>query len=352
MTLEYPLPGDTLRVVQCLDLSQCRNPGLLFNRFVPNLQVEREARRRKALESVQKAKPDEELLKGLHRRWRALVAAFQSETFEATTEWRLVVGLGQKGPLEVGFSFHRLYGIPIIPGSALKGLARAYAYLVEDRDESNADFCAVFGRAPGPGEEQNQAAAGKAVFFDAIPLSSPCLDLDVMNPHYPKYYQGKEPPTNWQDPVPVYFLALQPKSRFAFAVGWRDPVDSEGQRLRALAVQWLKAGLQELGIGAKTSAGYGYFSIHEPRRASLPAQEVLLPAEEPEPIVWCLGVVKEYRPDKGIGRLTNVETGEELTFHREAIEEKGWSPGRKQKVQYALAEREGRRQIVKVRRKE
>ncbi|MBK9095192.1 MAG: hypothetical protein IPM84_21030 [Anaerolineae bacterium] len=44
------------------------------------------------------------------------------------TDWRLVTGLGRKGPLEVGFTFHR-YGFPILPGSSLKGLARAWGLL-------------------------------------------------------------------------------------------------------------------------------------------------------------------------------------------------------------------------------
>ncbi|MCS7219857.1 MAG: type III-B CRISPR module RAMP protein Cmr6 [Anaerolineae bacterium] len=370
MNPEYPLPGDTLKVLKRFELSQCQNPGLLFARFVPDLRADKEVRRREGLENVRKAAPDGKLLEGFRQRWQELVAAFQGEIFEATTEWRLIVGLGQKGPLEVGFTFHRLYGIPIIPGSALKGLARAYAYLVERRGESDIDFCDIFGRAPKL-EETSQA--GKAIFFDAIPLSQPQFDLDIMNPHYPKYYQGDEPPTDWQSPVPIYFLALKPGSCFAFAVGWRGLLDSEGQRLRSLAVKWLKAGLEELGAGAKTSAGYGYFYFISPPQPAQPADatsqlvrtsqtiqpapatsvaaptsvpsQSLMPSEE---LIWRTGTVREYQPGLGRGRLVDDETGEELRFDRNAITEKGWSPGKKHKVRYAVAQREGRVMVVKI----
>lgn len=355
MNPKYPLPGDTLRVLQGFNLNQCQNPGLLFTRFVPDLLVDKESRRREGLENVRKATLDRKLLEGFRQRWQELAATFHGEVFEATTEWRLIVGLGQKGPLEVGFTFHRLYGIPLIPGSALKGLARAYAYLVEGRDENDVDFCNIFGRAPKPGEDQNQAEAGKAIFFDAVPLSQPQLDLDVMNPHYPKYYQSDEPPTDWQSPVPIYFLALKSGSRFTFAVGWREPLDSESQRLRSLAVKWLKKGLQELGAGAKTSAGYGYFTIFTTHtspthvQAPTPAAEPK-PMEPPEPLVWRDGIVREYRPDQGIGRLTDAITGEQFSFRREAIAEKGWSPGKKQKVRYAVVEHADGKVVTRLQR--
>jgi CRISPR-associated protein Cmr6 len=43
------------------------------------------------------------------------------------TQSRLIVGNGTKGTLEMGITLHRIFGIPYIPGSALKGLARSFA---------------------------------------------------------------------------------------------------------------------------------------------------------------------------------------------------------------------------------
>lgn len=107
-----------------------------------------------------------------------------------------------------------------------------------------------------------------------------------MNPHYPKYYQegGREYPTNWQSPIPVYFLTVASDAKFRFAIGWRsswedkkdtseksEPMwsrwkyeglnqqQSESPRLQQLALRCLQGGLLDLGNGGKTSAGYGYF---------------------------------------------------------------------------------------------
>lgn len=138
------------------------------------------------------------------------------------------------------------------------------AWLVEERRESDPDFLTIFGHAPQKGEDESVAQSGRAVFFDAAPARLPKLELDIMNPHYPKYYQGKEPPTDSQSPVPVYFLTVASGVEFRFAVGWRGPLDDEARQLRSLAQGWLIKGLTELGAGAKTSAGYGYFLA--PRR--------------------------------------------------------------------------------------
>jgi len=66
---------------------------------------------------------------------------------------------------------------------------------------------------------------------------------------------------------------------------------------------------------------------------------------------WRTGIVREYHPDRGLGRLVNTETNEELPFYRDAIEEKSWSPGKKMRVQYALQEQERRKVAVKVKHK-
>ena len=201
----------------------------------------------------------QELARAYQARWEAMVRAAGAEPWTMRTNSRLVTGLGSGGPLEVGFRFNRL-GMPVLPGSGVKGVARAYAELVEGRGEGDPDFLAVFGRAPREGESQEAARAGQLVFFDAIPIEGLELALDVMTPHYPDYYQGKEPwPTPWQNPVPITFLTVAPGTTFAFAVGLRQGVTDPQRRLRALAETWLRQGLAVLGFGAKTTSGYGRF---------------------------------------------------------------------------------------------
>jgi len=259
--MQYPIPHASSRAWLNHRRGSPQNAGLVFDRFAPDWGVDSDKEaKKKALKEVQEAakRADGNLLKASNRRWEATVRASGAEPFALKTDWRFVAGLGRKGPLEVGFTFHR-YGFPILPGSGVKGIARAYAWLVEGRRETDPDFVAILGRASEGAGDDTGALSGGAIFFDAVPVELPKLELDVINPHYPEYYQGKEPPTNWQSPVPVYFLTVAPGTPFRFAVGWRWSLDDETRRLRDLAQDWLMKGLVQLGAGAKTSAGYGYF---------------------------------------------------------------------------------------------
>jgi CRISPR type III-B/RAMP module RAMP protein Cmr6 len=195
-------------------------------------------------------------------RWEETVRAAGAQPFTLTLETRLVSGLGAHGPLEIGFRFDRL-GFPVLPGSGLKGVARAYAHLVERRDESDPDFLAVFGRVPRSGDAHEVGQAGALVFFDAYPEPGWRLELDVMTPHYPDYYSGKEPPTPWQNPTPITFLAVAPGTRYRLAIGLRQGASDPDGRLRQLALGWLRNGLAQLGFGAKTTSGYGVFRNRE-----------------------------------------------------------------------------------------
>jgi CRISPR-associated protein Cmr6 len=380
---EIPIPSKSAEAFHAY--KGVTNPGLVFDRFAPDWSS-KSTLKKEGLQRVTKAQADEALLREWNARWERCVRAARGEPFTLQTDWRFVAGLGRKGSLEVGFTFHR-YGFPILPGSSVKGVARAWAFL-ELAEQANVNPLAELDevlsadseddekeekkkylrwRAAQPDEVQQLAddfrvifgtlaTAGRAVFFDAIPAQLPTLELDVMNPHFPEYYKGNAPPTDWQSPVPVYFLTVAAGTEFRFGVGWRGALDEAGQCLRRLAQKWLTEGLMNLGAGAKTSAGYGYFvappqpkllessSAGQARAASAVAE---LP---PESLTWRTGTVKEYRPDKHMGRLVDDESGEELSFPQTAIEDKGWSPARKQKVRYACVGEAGKRRVVKVRR--
>jgi CRISPR-associated protein Cmr6 len=162
----------------------------------------------------------------------------------------VVVGLGAESVLETSIRLHRIYGFPIIPGSPLKGLARAYAKLIARVEEEDPVFQEIFGTA------SPEARAGRVIFLDAIPATPKVeLELDVMNPHYSEYYRGRDiPPADYLNPIPIYFLTIAPGSEFLFAV------ISESAELASQAEIWLRHGLMELGVGAKTTAGYGYWA--------------------------------------------------------------------------------------------
>ncbi|RAQ98093.1 type III-B CRISPR module RAMP protein Cmr6 [Thermogemmatispora tikiterensis] len=190
----------------------------------------------------------------------------------------MVVGLGGNSVLETDLTLHRNYSLPIIPGSALKGLTRSYAEQERKISRSNEpenskelyitedDLKRIFGTLD---------QAGSVIFFDAMPLNGEArLELDVMTPHYPDYYQKKKrPPSNDQQPVPIAFLTVA-KTTFTFAIAPRSSSSSDqadAQKARDL----LELALADYGIGGKTSAGYGYFrqAAKSPAANSAPFQE-------------------------------------------------------------------------------
>jgi CRISPR-associated protein Cmr6 len=203
-------------------------------------------------------------------RWRDSVQAFEpcTQTAEALVLGRMVVGLGAESVLETSIALHRTYGVPYIPGSALKGLAAAAAHkrLEDPAWRKIGDDGAI-----GPSHRSlfgDQESAGYVTFHDAlwIPNGDKLpLDLDVMTVHHPDYYQGKNdaPPADWDNPNPVAFVSA--RGRYLLALtGLEEWV--------RVAMEILRDALEQDGIGAKTAAGYG--------RMSVPVKRA------PEPINW------------------------------------------------------------------
>jgi len=221
-------------------------------------------------------------------RWKALLAEAEAHQLVMRTDWRLAVDLGRQSVLEnCGIALHRVYGFPVIPGQAVKGLAHAYYESVlwpgkrevDDQLGFLKQVQQIFGSIASPSivefvksqqrcdKATRQAllarTAGDVIFFDAIPSKLPQLEIDIVNCHYPQWYRNEAPPTDDQDPVPVYFLTVAPGAEFLFAVAPRSR-RGNGSRgdvpsLMRDVAENLRAALQTLGAGAKTSAGYGYF---------------------------------------------------------------------------------------------
>ncbi len=253
----YPLPKDTATIAQS-HAEQCLNYGLRIERFLlckeGTWELTTQAKKRRGVGTFRQPELAT-LLKANRQRWETVVDEFRSRGWKADpfilrAESRVIVGLGAESVLETNIRLHRIYGFPIIPGGALKGLARAYAKLVAQVDEKDPVFREIFGAA------SPEASAGKVIFLDAIPANPEVeLELDVMNPHYSEYYRGgNTPPADYLNPTPIYFLAIAPGSKFVFAV------ISESAELASKAEVWLRGGLTKLGVGAKTTSGYGLFA--------------------------------------------------------------------------------------------
>ncbi len=191
-----------------------------------------------------------------HRRWKSSFGDDATLAL-ATARGRIALGLGQATPLEVGLTLDHTWGVPKLPGTALKGLAAAAArHLLgsPEWDVGGESYDTLFGTT-----EQ----AGVVDFMDAWwepsddGASTP-IHLDVMTVHHGDYYAraGKTgetpPPLDTDKPNPVSFASVSG----SYLVVVRGPAE---WREAALALLWI--GLKELGIGAKTNAGYGRMSL-------------------------------------------------------------------------------------------
>lgn len=197
-------------------------------------------------------------------RWKAALTNEQTTLGEATVEGRLAIGLGDEGVLETSITLHHTYGVPYIRGSALKGLAAAFArnrvggkWKKEKAAEAAEAYKIVFGET---------ADAGYVTFHDALyvpgsGVSGQALHADIMTVHHPKYYRGEKdhdglvPPADWDEPNPVPFLSAT--GRYLIAVS----APPGGEAWRQAAFDLLKLALATEGIGAKTSSGYGRMNL-------------------------------------------------------------------------------------------
>jgi CRISPR-associated protein Cmr6 len=195
------------------------------------------------------------------RRWKESLKALEPCTLlaEATALGRMVVGLGAESVLETSLAFHRTYGVPYIPGSALKGLAASAAHrFLQDEEWKKQRSDGKIGEAHRV-LFGDQDFSGFVTFHDGlwIPPANAAqlpLDLDVMTVHHPQYYQGKAgaPPADWDSPTPVAFLS----TRGSYLVALTGPKD-----WAEAALDILIQALKHEGIGAKTAAGYGRMSV-------------------------------------------------------------------------------------------
>lgn len=285
------------------------NPALLFGKFVPWPKEGENKEKFLRLVKEEIGKAWDYLRADLLNRQENLFSSFEKldykvRSFCGSISWRMVIGLGGTHPWETSMTLHHLYGIPYIPGSAVKGVSRHWALLtlfenlgekefnniqalgkileewdfekeerleeckasaqrekgeswefiernwekIKERREELAQFQRIFG---------TQRNSGEVLFFDAYPKDRVELEMDIMTPHYPQYYEGKEAPTDWQDPVPIPFLTLGGNTKFKFLLAGRE------EQLLDTALKFLKGALANFGIGAKTALGYGIFEIDQ-----------------------------------------------------------------------------------------
>jgi CRISPR type III-B/RAMP module RAMP protein Cmr6 len=216
-------------------------------------------------------------------RWSAALPNDPSPV-DLVTAGRLIVGLGSENVLETGIRLHHTYGMPVIPGSALKGLAAHYCDQVwraqNERfkkptpEEYEAYRTYLRDQGPRPDDNFHRLLFGSTddsgciVFYDSwlTPDSPSPLVLDVMTPHHPRWNDLTNPvaPTDFDSPTPVPFLSVMGKLRVA--VAWCGPASEKAQRWTELALGLLCDALKDWGVGGKTTSGYG--RLIDPRESA------------------------------------------------------------------------------------
>ncbi len=201
----------------------------------------------------------------------------------AQLEARLAINLSDSLIQNAGISLDRLFGLPYIPGSAIKGVCRHAALeelkAVQGNEQKQRlfeTFQTVFGasetdyREKGAlhefrryaGEKEQQTRRGAIDFLPAYPVNQAMIAVDLTNVHYPDYYRtGKETMLAKEQPRPNPFPVVEPGARFAICLVANGMDEKPG--ILNVAVYWLKLALTIRGLGAKTASGYGWFSIPE-----------------------------------------------------------------------------------------
>jgi CRISPR-associated protein Cmr6 len=272
--------------------------GLAYEVWAPNSTIDGkvpDSLRSKWIQGIAEGSTVPEGYEAAYKRWLDSFGMTRSWTRTGQLKSRMLVGHGQASGLDVGLTLHHTWGVPVIPGSALKGLLANYIQLnygpadtrfhPSDEDHPERD------RAPwqgvgwegsnikrGPGElyralfgapeadedgDDDGATQGAVIFHDALVVpgkqGDKLLTSDVLTVHQRAYYNAghddkKEVPwaSDHDSPNPVSYLAVNSGLRFLFALS--GPAD-----WTALAGELLMEALSEWGVGGKTSIGYGRF---------------------------------------------------------------------------------------------
>lgn len=258
--------------------------------------------------------PSKAQIQAIRTRQQALHAHHGASGYRISTKSTapFATGLGNEHPIENGFAFLTPYGLPYLAGSGVKGiLRRAMQELRDDQKDGFSDEAinALFG--PENVNKPEDAQRGALDFWDVFPNpAGGRLVVEIMTPHFGKYYQGSDTPHDSGQPIPVSFLAVPAKSDFDFHVVChpsRLPAALQSQ-WRSLLDQAFAHAFEWVGFGAKTSVGYGAMNSEtmlqqKPDEAKESEKQQEAQRQEQSAQAWAGAKVKFNRANKSL----NVE---------------------------------------------
>lgn len=238
--------------------NQCEHTGLLLDRGFENWHPDNHNTDIGKLHQKASETKAPELYTKAYERWnKTLLSNTEtSQIWHGKLDNRMYIGMGEASPLEAAISLHHSYGVPFIPGSAIKGVIHHYALELLDKETDKHLINTLFGREPEKNQPRDSGEAGYIIFNDAwwMPESAQTpLIPEIITAHHPDYYskKGKVSATDFDSPNPNPQIAV--RGSFLFSV--------EGEQSWAkYAIKLLTQAMQHKGAGAKGTSGYGYFN--------------------------------------------------------------------------------------------
>ena len=200
---------------------------------------------------------------------------------------KLAVGLGGYSVFENDITLHHIYGIPYIPGQAIKGNLRSYMI----RKYCDCDESKIFGKDAlknifGVGSEEDEGTTqGKVIFLDSYPIGKFEIRKDIIATHYNSYYQQGALPLDSEEPIINNFMVVKNTS-FNFNIGVQKDIINEKCTIckNKSIIEFIEENMIDVlkyeGLGAKTSVGYGFFDKDEDfvkqEEAKIKAEEKLI----------------------------------------------------------------------------
>lgn len=195
---------------------------------------------------------------------RTRLIAGQENTFEVKCAWRIRVG-GHRGPENILLPAFDALGMPYIPASTLRGVARTQAIREIIASERISWTAAELKIAPYFGSIETDKAensASKVVFLDAYPTPTKTggLSMDMAN----NIWKWDENLLPKYESNPNVFLSLQESS---FLIGLRLASNCRDKKVLNRVKQWLISGLQA-GIGSQINTGYGQLILQNQAKSN------------------------------------------------------------------------------------
>jgi CRISPR-associated protein Cmr6 len=173
--------------------------------------------------------------------------------------------------IKMGFTLDYVTGLPVIPGSTVKGVLRSpfkrchnnHEYLEYIREKFSGfskGSCSNISDEEILGLEKSifQEGVEKVIFYDAVPVQAGkdnhILGLDNITPH-------SAPLLN---PIPLTMLKVIPGVVFLFRFGF-ERWDKKNMVTPDCLLHVFKEIITDLGIGAKTNVGFGAMEPIEPK---------------------------------------------------------------------------------------